>query len=830
MRKTELTPWRIAVISTDYDLRRYRRAVIAHLRAHGFDVLAFEEPDYPKEPLEFSHKVCRDAVQYADIVVLILNKRYGGWYMNRPRTISITHEEYREAVRLKKIVIPCVTKQLWNERRRISKLAKDIDGDDPASRIREYVATYPDCIKYGSVEVLLFLEEIHRSHANFIEFTTSPSDLCERLNGTLIGYSRYIAQMIVEEQAQRVERTCTSGISELRLGGTANSSIFIDPPFINWGPTRDHRHPSAVQGLRAIVQRDSKALITGGPGVGKSTLLARLFLEEVHKVRRARRKTNILPFFVSLRGAGRDYSFHFRSYIEQQLALGNRRMYPLFDPALIRPHLYVDGLDEISGRFDRFDLTELADSGLLTYPTISCIRNSALDSLGSCPDGLAGAFDAVFCLQNWTSETTVALVEALCRAYGRLDLQPVLKSYASNEMGGFLNSPLLVTMLFFVAHRAGVDATLHIREGAELFRVFLDALSLREVSRTGRSVRWQRGANRELLQAWEWAAWELYRHRSQGNRLLLHQLVDLVALRDVIRRGLLESDAFSCLLDIRPHTHEVAGMVHEQFIEYLVAKLFAHSCAVASRSVVEEYLRLNIRYRMNAFIKSIWDHEDQDVLQASMDFLWSLFEEGVQLEGEHGVPQCVNAIYYLSYSRHRLRDQSKERLWIAARTATDTYTRNSALFGLVRLGDLDAERALYEDLITSDEADGVNRGAHLVYFRDWQTSDFPPHYDDGSCDWQLSYTGLLNHVLDTSERFVFSKRIDIWTIRSLMLARKVRGPVKDEHIDQMAASLGMNRQLWPVYGLLLDAADLELEKLRAEWQDLPDHDEQHRSQ
>lgn len=42
--------WVLGILSTDYDLRDYRRAIIERLAETNVCVSAFEQPDFPVEP------------------------------------------------------------------------------------------------------------------------------------------------------------------------------------------------------------------------------------------------------------------------------------------------------------------------------------------------------------------------------------------------------------------------------------------------------------------------------------------------------------------------------------------------------------------------------------------------------------------------------------------------------------------------------------------------------------------------------------------------------------------------------------------------------------
>jgi len=77
--------WKAGIISTDYDLHRTRKRVIRHLDALGFEVVAFERPNMRVEPHVHSHEACVRAIEVSDIIVLLVDRRYGGLYLGRGR-------------------------------------------------------------------------------------------------------------------------------------------------------------------------------------------------------------------------------------------------------------------------------------------------------------------------------------------------------------------------------------------------------------------------------------------------------------------------------------------------------------------------------------------------------------------------------------------------------------------------------------------------------------------------------------------------------------------------------------------------------------------------
>ena len=106
--------WVLGILSTDYDLRDYRRAIIERLAETNVCVSAFEQPDFPVEPDQHSHENCVTALKRTNIAILIVDKRYGGIFYDSAK-VSITMQEYLTAIERH---IPClvfVNKNTWDE-------------------------------------------------------------------------------------------------------------------------------------------------------------------------------------------------------------------------------------------------------------------------------------------------------------------------------------------------------------------------------------------------------------------------------------------------------------------------------------------------------------------------------------------------------------------------------------------------------------------------------------------------------------------------------------------------------------------------------------------
>src|SRR3546814_9423606 len=88
-------------LSTVFDFADLRSALKDYLELRGCRVLASEFTDFTHPLDKHSYEACLAAIGQADLFVLFIGRRVGGWYDELNR-ISITRAEYRHAYELAK--------------------------------------------------------------------------------------------------------------------------------------------------------------------------------------------------------------------------------------------------------------------------------------------------------------------------------------------------------------------------------------------------------------------------------------------------------------------------------------------------------------------------------------------------------------------------------------------------------------------------------------------------------------------------------------------------------------------------------------------------------
>lgn len=154
--------------STVYDFGDLRSALKDYLELRGCRVLASEFTDFTHPLDKHSYEACLAAIEQADLFVLFIGRRVGGWF-DEPNQISITRAEYRHAYELakaKRIRILCfVRSDVWDHRQSVRDLAKALKADPELSDLqREKLANHPSLAMENAKAVISFIEEVAKNN------------------------------------------------------------------------------------------------------------------------------------------------------------------------------------------------------------------------------------------------------------------------------------------------------------------------------------------------------------------------------------------------------------------------------------------------------------------------------------------------------------------------------------------------------------------------------------------------------------------------------------------------------------------------------------------
>lgn len=810
---TNLKDWRIGVISTDYDLRPIRKALLRNLRLIGFTTVAFEQNDFPVQPHLHSHTACLKAVSTMDIVVLVLDKRYGGLYLGAGDK-SITEREFWSAFERKAVIIPCVSRKLFDDRDESKKRVKELIAKKKCTEEQakiEVLPTYADGWK-----LIDFLDRIqHADRDQFMVFYDNSRQLVDNVKARLAAITPHFCRMLIKQQMNWVDsQRSTTGLFE-SLGHISSSRLYVGPPSKISGCSRK-RKPSSV--IEEMVAGDSgNILITASPGGGKTVELVRAF--KLHAKNALKTTEFRLPFYVPLKGKGLWHHFDFEKYINESFAdYLKRKPYPCFDARDLTPVFYVDGLDEgpITPPLNRVET--IVDSPILQSHCIMTARSGFARLVLDGSSRFASRISTRAELLSWTKKHASLFAGRYLKSHDRFSETDIVLKYIQGlpETHPIIKSPLIISLLLWLIIAEGADNICSRDMGLSLlFELFLQTWANRELSRHGHVVVESVEADTEmLLNAWEMAAWSIFRAREKGENLTFMDLQNEIEY-SFVKIGKanpsLSSPAFKGLIHFSHGGKRVAGLVHDQFMEYLLARWFVRECTEVGNNLVT-FLSQQVNVDVNRFIKSIWASSSGDMLKRTLCNLEKVANKAGKDDSQAALMAHANCVYYLS--RVPMVEAAKTTLRHLLKDTQHLYCRNGILFALLRLGDLSSEHQLYKSLSTDAEADRINRGLHLEYFKDAMPGELgTPPIDNGDIDWERCLLGLIDHIDDNSDRFALSRRVDLYTIYCFLKSRGKPGPLTPERLKRirLAALSGENMQRVP--NELREGVSLELKEI-----------------
>lgn len=127
----------IFLSSTCYNLVDLRAEVEKFITENGHTPMLSDRDNFPIPLGKHRHDICIENVNLCDIFLLVIDNRYGAPYY-KDSSISITHAEFNEAVRLGKKIIVFTRKNIFNERQ---SFIKNHSPEKP------YIPAYTDNIK-----------------------------------------------------------------------------------------------------------------------------------------------------------------------------------------------------------------------------------------------------------------------------------------------------------------------------------------------------------------------------------------------------------------------------------------------------------------------------------------------------------------------------------------------------------------------------------------------------------------------------------------------------------------------------------------------------------
>lgn len=770
-------PWVIGVLSTDYDLHDFREAIIGNIKNDNIIVSAFELPDFPIEPNRHSHDSCLIALKRTNIAILVIDKRYGGIYYDSSN-VSITQEEYLSAI---EDGIPClvfVHKRALDERHAYNKDLKK-SGKTKEEFERDY-----NCKYVNDIRTIYFINEIKTAYkdkgcSNWITDFDGIPDLLDKINGKLTGLSRYWIKQVVNRQKEELKARKTSTSFSMSLEDVFDKGYYIEPEYVVESGSISKANTELENAVVDELCNKKSILIVGEAGYGKTTILAKSFLNHVEKFNKEDGYN--IPFYIWLKDKGSKYHFDFHKYIQECFERYLMRdPYPYLDLNFsnIMPYFYLDGFDEIAEKISTEEINDIVKASLFNYPLLLTSRIQYA-SRYMCNCDLANKFSIRIKIDRWDSEKAKKYIDNFCKIKkkGKEFTNRIYALLTDNkDLNEILDNPLLITMLLWVIEANRMDIPETISTRVELFQECFKELARRELPRAKiNSVE-----EKDLILIWAHFSWLLYKEKLEGRKAKIKFLLRKLQTDYLPKYGESYNESiFESIFDTRGEY--VFGTFHEQFLEFLVAIALNHACLYKTMPY-PEFLKYVVRPEINRYFRAIWNESAEEEKGEIAKNIFDQYLNNTGISDNDAVSTRVHAIYHISRLDSKLREQNLRRAFEIEKNISVLV---SLYFGVIKMGWLEEEEEFYSLLIEDSQYSMVNRGYHLVYYADIPAEGNLPFYDSGESDWSNTLKAFIRHFEEKKREQYFLRRIDLVTIMQLMESRKETGPLTKEILEHL---------------------------------------------
>lgn len=766
--------WFVAVLSTHDDLAYEREQVIKILGEERFSVSAYEYPDFPKPPNRTSRDICLDALARADISLLIINKRSG---LSLDGKCAITQEEYIASIQKNIPTLVFVEKNTWEEYKRYRQaLLSAPEGQTDISFECHYV---------DSIEVLDFLYRIDQQEYgqanNWINSYNGVHELLTKVTGTLKGLSHYYLQIIIQNQVEQVKRRRTSTGFSMSLGDVLNQKYYVDPNYFYL--SGEDTEPGEISEKIVAHLTDKKStLVLGEAGYGKTTVLAKAFLAHAAELQVC--NTYRLPFYIWLKNQDVNSSFQIEDYLASCFCDINHLPYPLLDISDTDFVFYMDGFDEIAERITPQQLQNMCASTIFNSTILlTCREQYAHKYLNNC--ALMDHFSYIIEIQKWNKSKALEYIHNFCNINPEnAKLEENIRGLLleNKELVEVLDSPLLITMLLSIIKDNRLQVPETIRTRVALFEKCLESMAGREKTNHA-EITAECG---DILEYWAYFAWFLYENRLQ-HPAEQNMVKDILSKLGKYTSGRYKScgeNLLHVIYDISGET--VSGAFHDQFLEYLVAKVLCDAC-LKKVLPYPTFLQYVIRPEMNRYFRGIIREQDESVKATIVENIENQYYRNYGSDCFEAVATRVHAVYHLSRIETDERASLLEKIYTLEQHIS---VRLSLLFGMVKLGYLDKEEEFYQELIKDEQFSKANRGYHLAYYSDKIFDErHMPYLDDGSTPWDGTLNAILKHMRSKKKQHYFLRRIELRTMIQLIQARRYTQPLSQELMVELETEI-----------------------------------------
>jgi len=767
--------WIVAIISTDYDLHDERNFIISYLEENGLKPSAFELPDYPEIPDMHSHDNCLAALQRADIVIVMINERYGGkYYLNNE--VSITEQEY-DAIKVPKLVL--VNKTTWDERNIYRKQKGTNQSEEKTDKNGAYKT-----VNVQNENVFLFLDKIQADYertgrSNWMNFWTDLEDLKSKLPKLLQSQSGEIIHRILRKQIEEVKSRRTSTGLSLSLGDVFERGYYIEQDYSEESG-KFSEGSELSRKINEALDNDKSCRILGEAGAGKTTLMAKCFLERTEK---DHDKYFEIPVYVWLKEYNVNSQFSISEYLEKGCEKHLRkRLYPFMDTAGYKYTFFLDGFDELAENLTNQDMEKVLRSQMFEYPIVLTSRVQYAERYLSGND-ISSKFSNSIRLEDWTEETARNYIDRFCAGERKSEkLKEQIHQLLTNnpDLHDVLKKPLLITVLMYVIEHSRMRIPETVNSRTTLFKKCIEILAKRELESKYQNIEQVPDVD-EIILCWSYFAWCIYEARLNGSEpiTISHAEEKMKKYLEGIELHQNPLTIFEAIFDMDDEF--AVGAFHEQFLEYLVAFALVYACKYKSKPY-PEFLKYVLKPEVNRYFRTLLESESSEDKERIIKNITDLYYQCAGLEDANDVSIRVHAVYHLTRFDFPERKELIQRLFNIEK---DKAVLQSLYFGAIKAGDMCREKEFYEILKTDEGYQDANKGYHLAYYDNLKRKAVLPYTDDIMQNWPGTLHAFRRHFLSKDEEHYRLRRIDLLTMRQLMEFRNSTGPMTDEIMQEL---------------------------------------------
>jgi len=328
-----------------------------------------------------------------------------------------------------------------------------------------------------------------------------------------------------------------------------------------------------------------------------------------------------------------------------------------------------------------------------------------------------------------------------------------------DDYRGVLSVPLWLTMITFLSRRGG-----SVLRGGEVSDYALLSQCGQAVAEDElrRRIPERDSDTKRLLDAWQLAAWSIYRARRGGVPLREDSLRTVLGLDE---EGLW--NACMSLLDER--NGSFSGFVHEIFLEYWLAEYIVAAMMPQSRAPTRlvEALSFQRSVTTNRLVRQGIAHSGITAEAAAglREAFWQAREDEIFTK---------NQILYLLGRIDSSSACIRFLVSVWRNTAEPAFVRYSAAYAAVMLGVHSVEEEFYAELCENDTFDRMNRWYHRYYYGDLYADEKEgAGLDDGTGRADRAVGQLLKRLERTLARHLYLRRIELFTLRKFIVTRGI---------------------------------------------------------